>query len=146
MTRLASVRRPRLWHCSIECEGATVHPAHNLPHVTSPFIGRIRQIGRLSAWLAEPGCQLVTITGLSGSGKTRLALQVARGFATPDNAPSEQPFPDGIFLVDGSDGVRAVQRVAADLSDRAMLLVLDDFDQPGESVGFCRSCSRGRRS
>jgi DNA-binding SARP family transcriptional activator len=110
--------------------GATVPPAHNLPRATSPFVGRGRQVGRLNAWLADPDCQLVTITGLSGSGKTRLALQVARAFAAPGGTPAEQPFPDGIFLVEAAcDGLNAVQHVMAYQSDRAMLLVLDDFDQ-----------------
>ncbi len=109
---------------------ATVRPAHNLPHPTSPFVGRIRQVDVLSAWLADPECQLVTITGLSGSGKTRLALQVARGFASPGSVPAEQPFPDGIVLVDRAcDAVDTVRREMADSTDRAMLLVLDDFDQ-----------------
>jgi hypothetical protein len=116
---------------------AAIAPAHNLPHSTTPFVGRVRHVGRLSAWLAEPGCQVVTITGLSGSGKTRLALQVARGFATPGSAPPEQPFPDGIFLVDATcDGVNALRRVTADLSDRGMLLVLDDFDQARDSAAY----------
>jgi DNA-binding SARP family transcriptional activator len=108
----------------------TVPPAHNLPHPATRFVGRVRQVGRLSTWLVDPDCQLVTITGLSGSGKTRLALQVARGFATPGSPPAEQPFTDGIFLFDPTcEGGNAVSRVTADLSDRAMLLVLDDFDQ-----------------
>ncbi|MBV9602270.1 MAG: AAA family ATPase [Chloroflexi bacterium] len=80
--------------------GASIAPTHNLPHPALPFVGRRRQVRQLSALLTDPDCQLVTLSGLSGSGKTSLALQVARGFAAPDSPPPEQPFPDGIFHVD----------------------------------------------
>src|SRR5579871_3832778 len=112
--------------------GATVPPTHNLPQTMTPFVGRVTEIGKLSAWLSEPECQLATITGISGSGKTRLALRVARGFATPGSPPPEQPFPDGIFLLDlAHEGAEALSRVQTELCDRAVLVVLDDFDQSG---------------
>jgi len=82
---------------------AITPPPHNLPHATSPLVGRGEQVRMLSALLADPECRMVTITGLGGSGKTRLALEVARAFASPASPPPEQPFPDGIFLVNLSD-------------------------------------------
>jgi predicted ATPase len=92
----------------------------------------VAEHGKLSAWLSDPECQLVTIAGISGSGKTRLALRVARGFATPGSPPPEQPFPDGIFLLDLThDGAEALARAQTELCDRAALVVLDDFDQSG---------------
>ncbi len=50
---------------------------HNLPAQTTPFVGRERELGLLGGWLQEPGCRLVTLVGPGGSGKTRLALEVA---------------------------------------------------------------------
>ncbi len=47
------------------------------PAETSPFIGRATELAALVERLKTPECRLVTITGLSGAGKTRLALQVA---------------------------------------------------------------------
>ncbi|MBV9581041.1 MAG: AAA family ATPase, partial [Chloroflexi bacterium] len=78
---------------------ASVPPRHNLPHPAIPFVGRARLLHQVSSLLADPECQLITLTGPAGSGKTRLALQAARGFAAHGSSPAEQPFPDGIFLV-----------------------------------------------
>ena len=47
----------------------------NLPLQTSSFIGREREIDRTVAALGE--ARVVTLTGVGGVGKTRLALQVA---------------------------------------------------------------------
>jgi len=54
-------------------------PAHNLPSPLSSFIGREREIVEIKRRLASS--RLVTLTGLGGCGKTRLALQVAAGLA-----------------------------------------------------------------
>ncbi|MGH7557702.1 MAG: BTAD domain-containing putative transcriptional regulator, partial [Gemmatimonadota bacterium] len=42
------------------------------------FIGRRRELAALEGLLTDPEVRLVTLTGLGGSGKTRLALQSAR--------------------------------------------------------------------
>jgi MoxR-like ATPase len=47
-----------------------------LPAATTSFVGRERQLEELVDLLA--GRRLVTLTGAGGSGKTRLALEVAR--------------------------------------------------------------------
>ena len=49
----------------------------NLPLQVSSFIGRGRELEQTAAALGE--ARLVTLTGAGGVGKTRLALQVARG-------------------------------------------------------------------
>jgi predicted ATPase/class 3 adenylate cyclase len=48
---------------------------NNLPSMPSPFVGRDREIAEVRRLTAES--RLVTLTGAGGSGKTRLALQVA---------------------------------------------------------------------
>jgi len=55
-------------------------PGHivSLPTVVTNFIGREDEIEHLHTLLMEPGCQLVTLTGPGGSGKTRLAIETAR--------------------------------------------------------------------
>ena len=62
----------------------------NLPTERSSFIGREADISALRERLAEH--RLVTLTGIGGSGKTRLALQVG--------ALELGRFADGVFFVD----------------------------------------------
>src|SRR3954453_16600073 len=42
-----------------------------------PFIGRTQELADITARLLDPECRLLTVTGLGGSGKTRLALEAA---------------------------------------------------------------------
>ena len=62
---------------------------HNLPAERSSFVGREEEIATIRKLL--PGHRLVTLTGIGGSGKTRLALQVG--------AQELGDFPDGVFFV-----------------------------------------------
>jgi non-specific serine/threonine protein kinase len=52
---------------------------NNLPLRLGTFIGRKPEIARLAELLGKtpPACRLLTLTGVGGSGKTRLALEVA---------------------------------------------------------------------
>jgi predicted ATPase/DNA-binding winged helix-turn-helix (wHTH) protein len=63
---------------------------HNLPAEVTTFVGRQRELGELEALLGES--RMVTITGVGGTGKTRLALETGRR-VLPE-------FPDGVFLCD----------------------------------------------
>ena len=62
----------------------------NLPHPARSFVGREVDCKRLAA--AVGAGRLVTLTGVGGVGKTRLALEVASGLATE--------FPDGVWWCD----------------------------------------------
>jgi predicted ATPase len=83
----------RLWQLD---EGR--HPAlasmvgsrHNLPRQLSEFVGRSDEIDELRALVDEH--RLVTVTGVGGCGKTRLALEVATSLSGR--------FPGGLWLVD----------------------------------------------
>lgn len=52
--------------------------AHNLPADPSPLVGRSDEITAILATLLAPDTRLVTLTGIGGIGKTRLALAAAR--------------------------------------------------------------------
>lgn len=70
---------------------STTPPQHNLPVPSQPFINREKEVMQLADMLANPACRLLTITGLGGIGKTRLALEIAR---------RQLPhFRDGVFFV-----------------------------------------------
>ncbi|MEK6274537.1 MAG: tetratricopeptide repeat protein [Actinomycetota bacterium] len=66
----------------------TLHQT-NLPVQPGPLVGRQRELREAGKLLREQ--RLVTLTGPGGSGKTRLALQVA--------AEAVADFPDGVWLV-----------------------------------------------
>ncbi len=61
----------------------------NLPHELTSFVGRRREIGEVRRLLSVS--RLVTLTGVGGVGKTRLALRVA--------AESSRAFDDGVWSV-----------------------------------------------
>jgi tetratricopeptide (TPR) repeat protein len=63
---------------------------HNLPTPRTSFIGREREIVEVKRTLSMT--RLLTLTGAGGSGKTRLALEVARDLI--------RTYPDGVWLVE----------------------------------------------
>ncbi len=115
---------------------------NNLPAQPNAFIGRESQIPELVACLRRSDSRVLTLTGPGGTGKTRLALQVA--------AELLDDFADGCWFVDlapltSADFVvptiaRALRlatqgaspildRLQAFLASRHLLLVLDNFEQ-----------------
>jgi len=63
---------------------------HNLPAARTSFVGRERELIEVKRLLAMT--RLLTLTGAGGSGKTRLAFEVARDLAGL--------YPDGVWLVE----------------------------------------------
>ena len=63
----------------------------NLPAQPNAFIGRERELAETRALLDRDDVRLLTLTGPGGTGKTRLALQVA--------ADVVEQFPNGVFFV-----------------------------------------------
>jgi predicted ATPase/class 3 adenylate cyclase/Tfp pilus assembly protein PilF len=64
---------------------------HSLPVQLTSFVGREREVADARRELLRPDVRLLTLAGPAGTGKTRLALQVA-GDALPE-------FANGIFFV-----------------------------------------------
>jgi predicted ATPase len=90
----------------------------NLRAATTSFIGRESEVGELRA--AMKAHRLVTLTGVGGVGKTRLALEVAGRLA--------DEFPDGVWVFE----LAAVTDPAA-VPD-AVAAVLGIAQQPGKTV------------
>jgi predicted ATPase/DNA-binding SARP family transcriptional activator len=119
-------------------------PVGNVPASTTSFIGRQTELADIETLLgAAPTDQtsrLVTLTGAGGSGKTRLALEVAPELTTPawlvDLAPIAGPAdqPTLLAAVASAIGVRddpdrPLQDTIADaLADRGAVLVLDNCE------------------
>ena len=96
--RLKDLQRPERLFQVVHADLPTEFPAlrsldllpHNLPIQLTSFVGRTREIRKVRDLMAA--ARLVTLTGIGGCGKTRLALQVA--------ADSLEEFADGGWLVE----------------------------------------------
>src|SRR5581483_2788955 len=104
----------------------------NLPIVTTPLVGRERELEEAGALIRAS--RMLTLTGPGGSGKTRLALHLA--------ADAAEDFPDGVYWVplqairDPAIVERAIAAaVGADdglaqhVAGKRLLVLLDNFEQ-----------------
>jgi len=117
-------------------------PIKNLPVPLTPLIGRGREVAEVCSYLQKAGTRLLTLTGPGGTGKTRLALQVA--------ADLQDKFADGVYFVSLAPvrdpalvlstivqalGLKSMRDQRDDellvthLHEKAALLILDNFEQ-----------------
>jgi Predicted ATPase len=115
---------------------------NNLSRVLSPIIGRRMEINALIHLMRSDETRLVTMTGIGGTGKTKLARTVAEEMLAD--------FTDGVFFVDlaairdpqlvipaiakplgiADGGGRPVEEALTDhLQRKDLLLVIDNFEQ-----------------
>jgi predicted ATPase/DNA-binding SARP family transcriptional activator len=105
----------------------------NLPAAPTTFIGRQEELGHVLALLSRRNTRLLTITGAGGSGKTRLAIEAAAKLAADfhdgasfvDLAPLRDPT---LVMATVARVLGTRDDVAADLRDKHLLLVLDNFE------------------
>lgn len=116
-------------------------PNPSLPDSVTPLLGRERELEEIASLLGTGNIRLLTLTGIGGVGKTRLAVAVAR--------QAGNLFPDGVLFVElaplvnpafvtsailrslGSvetEGLDTIESLVAHLHDRRLLLVLDNFE------------------
>jgi len=110
----------------------------NLPVQPTPLVGREREVAEVIELLRRPDVRAVSLTGPGGTGKTRLALQVA--------AELVDDFPNGVFFVTLAATTdpelvlpqvaqtlglneTAGQELAAYLEEKELLLVIDNLEQ-----------------
>lgn len=117
-------------------------PFRNLPSPATSFVGREQELSVIGDYLRRADVRLLTLIGLSGVGKTRLALRAAAEYS--------ELFSDGLCYVgleqveDANEVLPAVaqaldirvekeqpliRQVKETLRTRSLLLVLDNFEQ-----------------
>ncbi len=138
---------------------------NNLPTPLTKFIGREREIATIQqaltgdpTWMPDTlqparavPARLVTITGVGGSGKTRLAIEASRRLLEHRSA-SDQLFPDGIWFISlaslsdpalinqlvasalnlrESSSLNMIETLVDALMDTRMLLLIDNCEHLG---------------
>ncbi len=117
-------------------------PPNNLSSELSPLIGREAELAEIMDLLRQPNTRLLTITGVGGTGKTRIAQAIAH--------ESLMEFSDGVYFISLSaienpelvipiigqtlgvqeeSGKSLKERIGDYLREKKMLIVLDNFEQ-----------------
>jgi predicted ATPase/class 3 adenylate cyclase len=150
--RLKDIARPEhLYHLVIEGLPADFPPPrtldarpNNLPLQLTSFVGREAEMAEVRRLLSQT--RLLTLTGAGGTGKTRLALQVAGEVLTEyrdgaffaDLASVTDPalVPSAVAAALGvpeEPGRPILEGVKDHLRDKELLLVVDNFEQVAEA-------------
>ncbi len=124
-------------------------PQHNLSAPLTRFVGRQELVQRLHTLLAQENTRLVTLVGPGGSGKTRLARQVAAdltgNFAqgvwfvmlatVRDPALLLQSIMQVLSIQSPPDS-SPLQNLIVYLRHKKLLLILDNFEQLADSAAM----------
>jgi transcriptional regulator with XRE-family HTH domain len=137
----------------------SAEPTYTFPQNLTPILGRKEEIRQILELLSNPHPRLITLTGAGGSGKTSLALEV--GNQLPP-AYTHQPYfvrlehitrqesmlaeIAGTLKVKETPGQDLLQCLKEYLSDKELLLILDNLEQLAAETGILGELLKGTRS
>ncbi len=122
-------------------------PPNNLSSALSSLIGREAEVAEIMDLLSQPNTRLLTITGVSGTGKTRISQAIAH--------ESLAEFSEGVYFINlaaiansalvvpligqtlglrEESGKPMKERIGDYLREKKMLIVLDNFEQIAEAA------------
>ena len=128
--------RPETWSAISE----SFSPLSNIPVSPTPFIGRGNEIETLTQMLADPHYRLITILGVGGIGKTRLAMEISRAHLAFDEhvyfvqltpiSTSDAILPAiaSVLNIPTGNTDELKPRLLGYLREKNTLLVLDNFE------------------
>src|SRR5262245_25548118 len=123
-------------------------PRSNLPTPSTPLVGRAEELAAVTDLLAKDATRIVSLTGLGGSGKARLALEAATTLQESfdqaffvdlapvrDAALVDSAIADVLGVQETPD--RPLQAALAErIGDKTTLLLLDNFGQVLPAASF----------
>ena len=129
---------------------ARTRAAPRLPRHHTTFVGRDTELNTIAERLANPNCQLVSLVGVGGAGKTRLAIEAAAQlyaryresatFVSLAEIPSSDMLPVTVASALGMElhgNETSITQLLTFLKEKETLLILDNFEhlQP-DGLGF----------